>query len=980
MGKVSGLNIAVPNGVEGGSERIVIRGNTSILGNNQPLIVVDGVIIDNEPIQPGGANFTVQNLGGNVGLQSAQNTDYGSFLNTINPDDVENVSVLKGPNASALYGSRGSNGVILITLKKGKQAKGLGVNYSIDQRWTYAYRFPKIQHEYGSGFGGTLQSADLNNLFYKNSAGQDEKPEPFDWSSMPTAAGYGTGPSVGNYALANGYAWGPRIDGRPVAYPAWANNAVLNYTPNSNLYSSFLKTGYTRTQNVNFSGGNDVGTLRFSYTRYDNDAITYNSNNNNNVFNFGGSLNISKKFKAEVSLTYSNVNKLNPPTLNETGFGGLVINSGISPDYKPFEKTNYLNPDGSQNSSSPYYELNTYWWGVFENKNRYTQNQFLGSVKIVGDLLPWLRVTAQTSLDYYTNQFINENNPIDATHLDNGYYSNDLSRVNIPDLNARVDVHKSDLLKHFDVNFAVQAETYQYNSYDVNGYNKGPFLYPNVFSFVNYNATLGGTGNRQFFETPYVYKTNSVLGILDLSYRHYLYLELTGRNDWTSTLPPNGWSYFFPGANLSFVFTDAFNMKSAGNWLSYGKVYASQSNTASGYVPYQTIPVYNQNTTGGFLSGFSYPQTLPALGINPQKTRSFEIGTNLRLLNDRIEANFAYYNMYSYDQILPASIPQSSGATNVTTNVGALTNRGIEFTINATVMKDRQFQWNIAVNGAHNTNKVDNLGPQLKQIDLGNWYGSDGLSAIVHVGQQYGTIYGSDYAYHDGQKVVNLLRDGSGNVYGATYATTPTAVSLGNSVPSLTGGISNTFTYKNFSLYLLADFRVGGKIWSADYDALMGQGLAPETVKERDGHGLPYTFPDGTSSNIGVILPGVAENSDGTYSKNTAVVNAWWKYAGAYQSWSNVPLPRSNSVFTDSWGKLRELRLTYQVPAALAQRTKVFQSLSVSLIGRDLFYLFTSLPDRLNPEALSGTSNNQTVQWGEYPGTRSLGFSIRAGF
>jgi iron complex outermembrane recepter protein len=991
MGKVAGLNISVPNGVEGGSERIVIRGNTSILGNNQPMIVVDGVIIDNEPILPGGVNFTTQNLTGQVSTNSSQNADYGSFLNTINPDDVESVSVLKGPNASALYGSRGSNGVILITLKKGKAAKGLGVNYSIDQRWTSAYRFPKMQHEYGSGFGGTFQSADMNNLFMKTSTGQYEKPGQYDWTGLPAAAGYGTGPSIGNYALANGYAWGPKIDGRPVVY-SWPSDTVIDYTPNTNLYSSFLKTGYSRTQNINFSGGNNVGTLRFSYTRYDNDAITYNSNNNNNVFNFGGSLTISPKVKAEVSLTYSNINKLNPPGLNDGGFGGIVVNSGISPDYKPLEKIYYKNADGSQNSGSPYSGsgLNTYWWNINENKNTFTQNQFLGSIKIVGDILPWLRATAQTSLDYYTNQFISENAPVDATHLVLGsggiIYSNDLSRVSIPDLSARVDAHKTGLLKNLDVNFAIQGETYQFNSYDMNGYNKGPLLYPGVYSFVNYNATAGGDGNRQFGEASYVYKTNSILGLLDLAYRNYLYLELTGRNDWTSTLNPKDWSFFFPGANLSFVFTDALNIHTAGNWLSYGKIYASQSYTANGYVPYQTIPVYNQTTSspgvpyGGFLAGFTYPQTLPALGINPQKTRSFEIGTNLRFLNNRIEANFAYYNMYSYNQILPAAIPQSSGATNVTTNIGALTNQGIELTINATVLKERQFQWNLSVNAAHNSNKVDNLGPNLNQIDLGNWYGSNGISSIVKVGQQYGTIYGTDYLYHDGKKVINQLTDASGNVYGSTFATTPTAVPLGNSVPSLTGGISNTFTFKNFSLYVLTDFRVGGKIWSADYEALMGQGLAPETVKERDGHGLPYTFPDGTSSNIGVILPGVVQNSDKSYSPNTAVVNAWWKYAGAYQSWSNIPLPRSNSVFTDSWGKLRELALTYQIPADLIKKTKVFQNLTVSLIGRDLFYLFSSLPDRLNPESLSGTSNNQTVQYGSYPATRSLGFSIKAGF
>ena len=291
------------------------------------------------------------------------------------------------------------------------------------------------------------------------------------------------------------------------------------------------------------------------------------------------------------------------------------------------------------------------------------------------------------------------------------------------------------------------------------------------------------------------------------------------------------------------------------------------------------------------------------------------------------------------------------------------------------------------MNAAHNQNKVVSLEPGIDALQLGSWFGSNGVFMMVKPGDNYGDIYGTDYKYVNGQKVVNLIyadgtNTGNGPVIGSQYATTSEAVKIGNSTPKITGGISQNFRYKNFSIYVLTDFKIGGQIWSGDYATMMGQGMLPETVYERDGHGLPYTYPDGTKANVGIIMQGVTPGPNGTYVPNTAVVNAWWKYAGAYQSWTTVQatLPRSNSVFNDSWGKLRELSITYALPKEFVQKSKVFQTLSFSLIGRDLFYLFTTLPDKINPESIVGTGNVQGIQFGGLPGVRSYGFSIKAGF
>ncbi len=1008
MGKAAGLNITIPNGVEGSSSRIVIRGNNSLLGNNQPLIVVDGVMVDNEQIMPGGQNLSTNFLLNQNGSRDAANTggtiDYGSFLNTVNADDVESFNILKGPTAAALYGARGANGVILITTKKGTKQKGLGLNYNLSQRWNDPYRFMKLQHEYGSGMTTTLYSA--NPPFVQDGSGNNrqftENDQYGTYQNIPTPGGGNIGPFYNYIGFpGDGASWGPKMEGQPLV---WWDGTTRPYTANPNIFKSFYKTGNTISNNVSFSGGGDIGTLRASYTRTTNNAITYNSNFTQNVFNIGSSINVSKKVKAEVTVSYTNIDRLNAPDLYGEHGGSGTLASGVGyittyhlpADYKPLERGLAVNPDGSKNTlvtnNSPYPSsaIGNYWWDLFNNNTVFTQNQLLGSIKLTADILPWLNATGHVGEDYYTNQFETKDKPTDPTGLQ-GSYSNDLSSVSTQNIDGMITAHKEDLFKDFDASFSVGASYYHYKLYDLSASNPGPFNYPFTYNLSNYSGSANNyprpVENRSESEI------NSVYGILNMSYKKYLFLEVSGRNDWSSTLPSSKWSFFYPSASLSFVFTDAFKLDAVKNWLSYGKLRLAEAASANGYVPYSTIFNYSPVGTNGFTTGLSVPTTLPSLSIRPQQARSFEIGTDLGFLNNRINFNFTYYNIYSYNQILPVSVATSSGADQLTINTGALRNRGIEFIINANIYKTKNFSWDISVNGAHNNNKVVSIAPGIDQLPLGSWFGGDGsnggdgVNMNARVGDDYGTIYGYDYKYINGQKVVNLIyadgtvNTGNGAVVGAQYATdTSGFVKIGNATPKLTGGISNTFSYKNWSLYIMTDFSIGGQIWSGDYATIMGQGEAPETVYERDGHGLPYTFPDGTTANVGVILPGVTVDGSGHVSKNTAVVNSWWKYAGNYQSWDNLPIVRSNSIFTNSWGKLRELSLTYRLPATFINKTKIFQSLSVSLIGRDLFYLFTKLPDRLNPEGLSGTTNVQGIQFGELPGVRSFGFSLKAGF
>ena len=1004
MGKVAGLNISVPNGVEGGSTRIVIRGNNNLWGNNQPLIVVDNVVIDNEPIQPGGKiQSQIDALSQGSTDVSQPPTDYGSFLNTLNPDDVESVNVLKGPTAAALYGARGANGVILIVTKKGAKKKGFGVDYNYSIRWNDPYRFIQTQHEFGNGMTEALYSA--NPAFYKDANGnnREEQIEGDPYGSLGNVPGAYVSPGVTSPAggafynyigfPGDGASWGPRMSGQPLM---WWDGTTRPYTPNSNIFQSFYRKGNTQTHNVSVSGGGELGTMRASYTRSTNDAITYNSNTTTNTLNLGSSINVSPKVKVDATASYINLYKYNPVNIyaenGSPGSGNSNIGVGymtvynIPADYKPIEKGLTYNADGSRNTllaQAPWgYGQQYYWWNLYNNITTFTQNQLIGSVSLTAEITPWLKAAGNVGLNYYTNQYETKDKPYDAAGLI-GSYSNDMANTFTENLDGRLVFHKEKIARDFNASLTVGARKYYTRLYDLSASNPGPFNYPFVYNLYNYSGAAQNyprpNENRNEMEI------NSVYGLANLSYKNYLFLDLSGTNDWSSTLRPSNWSYFYPSASLSFVFTDAFDLGSVKNWLTYGKLRLSEATSANAYLPYQNGLVYNNVNVPGFQTGLSLPTSYPT-NIGPQRSKSFEIGPDLGFFDDRLNLNFTYYNTYSDHQILTIAVANSSGLNSVLINSGALRNRGIEFTVNAKVIKSHDFSWDVIVNGAHNQNEVASLATGINYLPLGSWFGGDGVSQRVNIHEEYGNIYGYDYKYVNGQKVVNLvysdgMNTGHGPVIGAQYATSDDIVKIGNSTPKLTGGIAQTFRYKNLSLYVLTDFKIGGQIWSGDYATIMGQGMAPETAYERDGHGLPYTFPDGTKANVGVILPGVALNpSTSQYVQNTNVVNSWWKYAGNYQSWDNVPIVRTNSIFNDSWGKLREVTLTYNLPKDVVSKTKIFQSLSFSLVGRDLFYLFTTLPDKINPESIVSTSNVQGIQFGGLPGVRSYGFAVRAGF
>jgi iron complex outermembrane receptor protein len=995
MGKVAGLNISqASGGVEGGSARIVIRGNTSLTGDNRALIIVDGVALNNDPVNNNANNGA--SVGAGQGADVSNYRDWGTGLNFINPEDIEDVTVLKGPAAAALYGARGANGVILVTRKKGSKREGLGVDYSFNSRKTTVAHYLDFQNEYGTGLVGSLWTANQNKQFPVNGAGQRYQIGVYTGTyangDFQTGA-FGVLPynnasqAWDQFSFPSGLSWGPRFDNQPVL---WYDGVQRPYSAQPNNWKPFFPDGNVNQHNVAISGGGDFGTARFSYTRDDSKANVLNSNYATNTFNLGSSIKISKKVTAELTGSYINYNRLNTPPIGSGNFlAGMVY--AMSRDYNTdVEMANNYAADGSQKSVTdgskfpagspayPYYSyLSNQFWNINKNNTTFNRNQLIGGAKIMADLTDWLNVTATGGVD----------NSSDATEVKNyptntqgtvGVYQQAQSRSLNRTLNVLAKLHQDNLFnKDIKASLTGGVESYYRNDYTVSNATSGNFLRPFVFALNN-----GSNAAPAANEITYGKKINSAMGFLDLSYKNYLFFQATGRNDWSSTLPD---PYFYPSASTSFVFTDAIESFKDSKVLSFGKFALNYAETGSDTDPYAIFNLLDNNPQYNGQAIQSYADLLKFDGIKPQRSRAFEATLNLGFFKNRLNVELSAYTMKTSNQILNNPLPVSAGYTQVQLNRGSLGNRGFEFIINATPVTSNDFTWNVSVNGATSRTKVLALDAGIDELTLGNFFGGNGISQRVRVGDNYGTLYGKDFTYLNGEKVVKravnpqsgLVMDytvnGQTYIAGTQWVLTPTEVPIGNSQPWMTGGISNTFRYRNFSLYAMVDAKLGGDTFFGSYGAAMGNGLLQETVKERNGGGLPMVYPDGTTSNTGINFGGVF--ADGT--KNNDVVSAPWYYLGTYSSWNNLGVPRSASVFENSWMKLREVNLTYQLPKQLLQKTKFLQNLSVSLVGRDLFYIFTTIPKGLNPEGVNGIGNMQGIEFSSMPNIRSFGFSIK---
>ncbi len=940
-GKSAGVQVISPNGVDGGTTSFVIRGNNNIDANNQPLIVVDGVPLENAP--------GLTNVGRGV--------DWGSAINNINPNDIDNVNILKGPTASALYGSRGANGVVLITTKRGRKQRGIGINYNLTHKVIQPYYYRDVQNIFGAG--GPI--SELEPRFEQNADGVNLYPREVHSISGPL--GRATTESFGYYST--GASWGPRMEGQQVL---WWDGEIRSFDPQPDNLKLYFSNGHTTSHNLSFSGGGEMGTMRVSLTRDNHKAIVPNSNYDQTTVNLGSRLDISSKVKADISVNYINFNRLNSPSLgddNDNSFGKGILYSWPR-SYKGLEKDINILPDGSRNDYGGQYPFTFapphLWWNTYNNNTTLGRNKLIGALSLTYDVTNWLNVTGRMGTDFTLNQFETRNKPTDILGVLNGSYSNELSKDVVRNNEFLVTAHKEELFhSKFSTRVSFGGTQWGREQYGLRG-KSGRWVNPWLFAFNNYDDVLNApTVGEYRFEK----KINSLYGFLNLNYDDFAFLEVTGRNDWTSSLPPGSNAYFYPSASLSFIPTEAFDLKTP--WLNFWKIRGAYAQTATDTDPYQVDFVYTTGTFGGNQTA-SLPTTIPPIGLKPQQANSYEIGTSFGLFKDKINVDLTYYYIKSYNQILNSPLPASAGANQIRINTGVLENKGFEAVVNVNLVQRPAFFWQTGLNFSNNRNFVVSLGEGADMLELANIWGLNGPAIAVREGERYGTIIGYDYVYHPESGQPILSEDGS------LYKISDSRVPIGNSSPKFIGGWTMRLGYKGLTLSTLVDTKWGGDMYAGSYVIGLQTGQSPETLPERLGNGLPYTDPGGNVRNVGVILPGVYANG----VENDKVVHHYFKYVGNTGGWGRfISTP---GVIENTWVKLREVALTYKFPEAITRKSKAFQDLTLSLTGRDLFYLYTTLPDRINPEGSNGAGNAQGLEWASYPGARSFTLGINAAF
>lgn len=890
QGKIAGAQITSSSGAVGASSRIVLRGAASLGGDNQPLFVVDGIPISN-------ANF------GDTGTDGVNR---GNGAADVNPEDIETISVLKGPNAAALYGSRASNGVILITTKSGKGAKGLGISVSNTTTFENPMKLPDYQNEWGQGSQGAFWFVD--------------------------GAGGGTNDGFDE-------SWGPKLD-IGLMIPQFDSpvdeNGVRQATPwisRPDNIESFFETGVTTTTNVSLTGGNEDANFRASYTFFDQTGMVPNTGQRKNVINLTGSLKPNKALNLSANLNYTNVNSDNMPGYGYSGqnvmqqfvwFGRQVDLAGMK---------DYYNADGSKYSWNYNYHNNPYFT-LNENLKGMDRDRLIGNVKVEYAFTDYLKAHIRAGGDYYTS---NNTARVAVGDMDNPSGSYFESTRTFKEVNT-------DFLLMFNKKFAeawdvslnaggnIMTQNYRYLSGSAD-----ELAVPGVYNVANSKVPLVTTNNMTEKEIQSLYFSGSI------GWNGSLFLDFTGRNDWSSTLPEGNNSYFYPSATLSAVITDLFSMES--NVLSFAKLRGGWAKVGSDTGPYNLLPTLEfgegWNASTKLLNQY-VPNNLPNAALKPEFTTSIEVGADFRFFNDRISFDVTYYDSKSTDQIINIPISPASGFTSKSINAGEITNKGWELMLGANVLTTSSgFSWDINVNWAKNTSEVVSLAEGIEQYELGSYWS---MKVVNIPGQPYGTLFGYDLKRTDDGQIIHV--DGLPQQGDLT--------NLGSYTPDWTGGLANSFRYKNFDLSVLIDTRQGGKLYSMTTTWGRYAGILEETLIGREG---------------GIVGEGVKETSDGTFVANDVVVTA-----EEYNKAAFVNSVASTSVFDASYVKLREVRFGYTF-----KKLGIVRDLNLSFVGRNLALLASEVP-HIDPETAFSNGNVQGLEFGQLPSARSLGFSVSVNF
>lgn len=909
-GKVAGVQVSLPASGVGGSSKVIIRGISSLTGENQPLYVVDGIPLDNTRYDEGQIY--------------SNGRDYGDGIGNVNPQDIESLTVLKGPNATALYGSRGANGVIVITTKSGKGARGIAVDVNSNVTINKLNLFPKLQNKYGTGYEDINLYGDLVNINGTN---------------------YETIPSWHFESM------GPPMDGRLVVNPFVMDKSAPPTTmkllpqPEDNV-RDFFQTGVVTNNSIALSGGSDRSSGRLSVNNTTIKGIIPNHKQNQQSITFRGETKITDKLTVEVKVDYIHRNAKNPPGLGVFASNNVVRDLAAMGRYVPMDFLKEYYETTGKAGSWPGISVNPYYL-VNENKNEGVRDRIIGFAAVRYQFTNWLNLMVRSGVDQYS-EVRKSLRPVGYPGATSGSLSNETYTTKEGNSDALLTASKDDLIKNFSTSLSLGASISK-RSYRLQGWGGSDFRVAGIYDVSNLRNVIPYYSLRER-EIQSVYASGEV------GYKNFLYLNLAGRNDWSSTLGKNNYSFFYYSVGGSFVFTDAFKIQS--KVLTYGKLRASYAQAGNDASPYLTQSGYFLGSTPFNGQSLAYQSgTIALFDLKNELKKSIEFGADLRFWGDRIGLDLTYYKSNTKNQIVPVAISSGSGYTTKIVNAGNIENKGIEMALRITpVQMSNGLRWDLSLNYAQNNSKVIELAPGIETFFLSS--SAQAAQIEARVGQRFGNIVGYKYKRApDGQIIV--ANDGS-------YAREDDLSIVGNVTPKWFGGLNNTLSYKGFSLNFLIDFVQGNQINSDTKYRMETNGTGKFTERYRE-HSEP--------------LPGVVEVKDAggnviKYEPNTKTVDG--QTAWSYRGWGQIS---EEFVMDGSFVMLREVILGYSLQPGFLNKTP-FKGIKLSLVGRNLWYIEEHMQGLgISPETnLNTTAASTGVEVFSLPTTRSFALNLNFTF
>ncbi len=986
QGKAPGVQINTTSGGTFGSTRITLRGNATFGKNTQPIFIIDGVIMQNDVT---GA--------------------WGNQIKNLNPDDFESISVLKGAAATALYGSRALNGVILITTKSGKKGAGLGVSVSETAGFRKAYRGPDFQNEFGFGPTAGMFSNDVT-----NGRPDKDKHDTQQFANYENIDGQWVPSLRMNMSEENAASWGPRMLGQDyIDYDgSWAK-----WVPQSDNYLKMFETGQVNNFNIAVDGGGERNTFRVSYTNFMDKGVFHRNDFYKNSISLKGTHELIKNIATVgASMLYTNAQMSNPPSW---ALRGEWFHDGFPRSYDVDKwRNNYKDVDGgvpypTGDGKYMYTKKSVTWFNIFDQWQDRIENTLLVDAYLNINIAKGLKANFKANVNQFNYRMENKKDATSLDRLSNALYSLEHGQRFQTTFSGYLS-YENNVSENFNFDVLLGAESWSTESSYNNASTRRGFKVRQWYNLRNsYESpyTNGGLGGRKII--------NSVYSFLNFEFWNTLYLSLTGRNDWSSALVyPDGSgndSYFYPSASLSWVVNETFNLPES----IFAKVRLSYAMVGNDTQPY--------NLSTGFVTQ-NFPEeptmalykfensTAVSPNLRPEIKRSFETGFNLRFLNGRAGIDLSYYKDNTHDQIIPLMVPTESGISKQLINAGNLQNQGVEIMIDGSPIQTSNFSWDIGFSYTHNRDKIIDLYPGVTEVIL---YGNPrdagaGTATYAYVGGDYGVISTYEgYKYYDGTNTANhgipvlSQRNNWSVAYMNGRQNMDSLVRGGNMQPDWYGSVNTTLSFKGFRLHALFDMSFGGDISSGDYRYGWHQGVLKNSLPNRDAdHGGIVWTSEGMGNNYfgkeyqdgyipnGVFPDGTVitfKDRDGNTLKQNDV--GGMTYQEAYDKGLVEPTHWSGFVYRwtsastgtpmmgwleSSWVVLRELSLSYDFPSSLLKNIFI-KSASLSIVGRDVGFIYNSLPDHINPLITNNAAGN-AQEYGTSPFVRSITFGLKFTF